>query len=388
MIQILRLIKGYVFFCAQGGFSERFINLCNNNNIVLWNVKNDGVKVYACTTIKDFKRINIAAENSGMEINEVKEKGLKAFIKCHKYRCGLCLGAFIASLVIVFLSGSLWEIEIVSTNGVNVESFTESLEELGVKKGARKSKIDILDVQEKLLDKHKELLWVSVNIFGSKAQIEISTVTQQKETIDKNTPTNIVAQKDGIITLVKGYYGVNVVKEGDNVVEGSLLISGVGKYADGNEYFTHAKGEVFAKTNNETLKTVNRKFKTHITTDGKSIYGLDVFSLQIPFGKIENNSFRTYSSVDLRSGETQLPLGVYRVDTYKTKQTDINFTDDESLLYCLCQIVLQKRIDYENAEILNAEYSFETDKQSFCLKQKISCIENIAVEQPLNVENN
>ena len=57
MIQLLRLLKGYVSFTAEGGFPERFINLCNSNGIVLWDVQNDGVKVKAFTTTKDFKRI-------------------------------------------------------------------------------------------------------------------------------------------------------------------------------------------------------------------------------------------------------------------------------------------------------------------------------------------
>ena len=104
MIQVLRLIKGYVSFTAEGGFPERFINLCNNNGILLWDVKNDGVKVKACTTTADFKRINLPAENSGMEIKDVSEKGLKSFINRYKYRCGLCLGAFIAVFIITFLS--------------------------------------------------------------------------------------------------------------------------------------------------------------------------------------------------------------------------------------------------------------------------------------------
>ena len=127
MIQLLRLLKGYVSFTAEGGFPERFVNLCNSSEIVLWDVQNDGVKVKAFTTLRDFKRIENPAKNSGMEIKNVTERGLKAFINRYKYRFGLCLGALIAISIIAFLSGSIWEIEIVSESGVNVEAFTESL---------------------------------------------------------------------------------------------------------------------------------------------------------------------------------------------------------------------------------------------------------------------
>ncbi len=387
MIQLLRLLKGYVSFTAEGGFPERFINLCNSNGIVLWDVQNDGIKVKAFTTTKDFKRINFPAKNSGMEIKDVTEKGLKSFINRYKYRFGLCLGALIAVFVIAFLSGSIWEIEIVSESGVNVEAFTESLAESGVKKGARKSKIDILKVQEEMMYKHSDLLWISVNIFGSKAQVEITTVTHKKESTDIKTPTNIVAKKDGVITLVKGYYGVNAVKEGVNVAKGTLLISGVGKYADGSEYFTHAKGEVYAKTENEATQAINRKFKGFISTGNKSVYGVEVFSLKIPFGRINDETVNSEAYTHLKSKSTYLPLAIFRVDSYPVKETEVMLTENQSMLYCLSQLVEMKREEYKDAEIYEELYFGETVDGIYILNQALNCVENIAVEQPIMVEN-
>ena len=387
MIQILRLLKGYVSFTAEGGFPERFINLCNNNGIFLWDVKNDGVNVKAFTTVKDFKHLNLAAENSGMEIKDVSERGLKSFVNRYKYRCGLCFGALIAVLVIAFLSGSIWEVEILSKEGVNVEAFTESLAESGVKKGARKSKIDILKVQEEMMLKHSDLLWISVNIFGSKAQIEITTVTRKKETTDTKMPANVVAKKDGVITLVKGYYGVNSVKEGENIVKGTLLISGVGQYADGSEYFTHAKGEVYAKTENETTETVNCNFKAVVTTDSTSFYGFEIFSLKIPFGKSENKTEISEVYTYLKSGDTFLPLAIYRVDTHNGNETTVSLTENQSKLYCLAKLVEEKRENYSDAEIIEEKFSFQENNGVFMLKQNLSCVENIAVEQPIMIEN-
>lgn len=387
MIQVLRLIKGYVSFTAEGGFPERFINLCNNNGIFLWDVKNDGVKVKACTTTSDFKHMKIPAENSGMEIKEVSEKGLKSFVNRYKYRLGLCLGALLAVSVIVFLSGSIWEVEILSKEGVNVEAFTESLAESGVKKGARKSKIDILKVQEEMLLKHSDLLWISVNIFGSKAQVEITTVTRKKEESDVKTPTNVVAKKDGEVTLVKGYYGVNIVKEGVNVVKGTLLISGVGKYADGSEYLTHAKGEVYAKTENEAFEIIGRNFESLVSQENKSVYGLELFSLKIPFGKTDRNAENTQTYTYLKSGTTYLPLAIYRVDFHTTKEAEVSFTENQCVLYCLSKLVEEKREKYKDAEIYEEKYLFTQDEQLFTLKQSLNCIEDIAEEQPIMVEN-
>ena len=65
-----------------------------------------------------------------------------------------------------------------------IEGFTEYLAGLGVETGARKSKVDILQVQENLLDTFSELSWVSINIFGTKAQVEYMYAKPQKEIAD------------------------------------------------------------------------------------------------------------------------------------------------------------------------------------------------------------
>ena len=129
MIQLLRLFKGYILFCAQGGFPERFINLCQLKGVVLWNVKNDGVKVYACTPIVQYNEIISAAENSGMELSVIKERGLKTFIKRNKSRVGVFVGIIFVTLFLFFMSGFIWEVEIADSSAVNVYNFTEELAE-------------------------------------------------------------------------------------------------------------------------------------------------------------------------------------------------------------------------------------------------------------------
>ena len=49
ILRLFRYLLGYVRFAAWGGFPERFINLCEHNRILLWDVRSrDGV-ITACT---------------------------------------------------------------------------------------------------------------------------------------------------------------------------------------------------------------------------------------------------------------------------------------------------------------------------------------------------
>ena len=195
MVSLIRYASGYVQFCAEGGFPERFLNLCKINGISLWNIKNDGVKVEACTSATEFKNIAKPAKNSGMTIKIIKNKGIPFWAKRHRWRCGAVFGVVMSICLIWYMSGFIWEIEIVEEDGVKINNFTQTLAELGVRPGARKSKIEIIDVQEKLLAAYPELSWVSLNIFGDKAQIEYTPSTPAPEVTDTKTPSNIVAAK-------------------------------------------------------------------------------------------------------------------------------------------------------------------------------------------------
>ena len=386
MIQILRLLKGYVEFCAEGGFPERFINLCNIRGINLWNVKNDGVKVVAFTTEREFEELKIPAENSGMALKIIKSRGLKTFAKRHKWRCGAVLGIVLAFCFWIFMSGYIWEIEILETDGVNVEDFTESLADLGVKIGARKSKIDIIQVQNQLMNEYSQLLWVSLNIFGGKVQVEMSEFVEQKEIIDTKTPVNIVAKKKGEIVLVKGYNGVNAVKEGDNVTKGTLLISGVVRNFDGSEYFTHAKGEIFAKTKNKEKIICPYKNTLSVTSQKGNRYFLYVFSLRIPLGLKTKGEFLTESNKLLKSGETILPFGIIREDNFSALQKEVEYSPEQARLSGLLEGVKKKREKYNKSELQRVEYDFIDNENSGEINVKINCIEDIASESLIFTE--
>ena len=69
---ILRLIFGYVRIEVEGYYIERFINICQNKKILIWNLKRQkGVKLYLNIGIKDFKKLKAIARKTKCKINSV-----------------------------------------------------------------------------------------------------------------------------------------------------------------------------------------------------------------------------------------------------------------------------------------------------------------------------
>ncbi len=388
MIRLLRLLQGYVVFVAEGGFVERFLNLCKINNISLWNVKNDGVKVYAFTSSRDFERINLASERSAMTIKIQRKRGLRYFATRNKLRVGVVFGILCALLVTIYLSGCIWNVEVQKKDGVKVEGFTETLAELGVKPGARKSKIDILAVQDELLKRHSELLWTSLNIFGGRAELEYTLVNEKTPSPETFTPTNIVAAKKGVVTLVECYRGNPLVKEGQFIVEGGILISGVLTNADGTESLTQAMGKVFAKTDNTITVTGDNESEAMISCDVEPGYGFCFFGLDIPLGRSAYRDFSSVTRLSLSGNKTSLPVGLIRCDYLSFLRSEISLDDEKTKLPLLLQSVEDKRKQYSSAVLRRVAYEYGKHNGEPTVTVKITCIEDVAVEKTISVEKN
>ncbi len=388
MISIFRYVSGYVEFCADGGFPERFLNLCKLNGISLWNVKNDGVKVKACTSAREFKNIKKPAENSGMTVEILENKGIPFWAKRHKWRCGLLVGLFVAVCLVWYMSGFIWEVEIAQEDGVKINNFTETLAELGVKPGVRKSKIDIPEVQEALLDMYPELSWVSLNIFGDKAKLEYTPATPAPQITDTETPSNIVARKSGKIVLVKGYGGTNAVKEGAFVSEESLLISGVKTNGDGSEKLTRARGEVYAETDS-TFTAETGYVNTMKTSEEITVrYSLDLFGLKIPLGFKPEGEKTSQTNVFLTVNSVILPVGIIRDEGIAFCENKSRYNSQELDILNLLSCVEEKRASYKEADIKRVGYNDNDDGQCRGLTMTIVCVENIALEKPVYTEEN
>ncbi len=379
MLKLLRLLQGYIIFEATGGFTERFLNLCKINNINLWNVKNNGVKIVAFTTEAEFELLKNPAHNSGMEIKLIKRCGLKHFIIAHKWRSGAIVGAVIVLTFILFMSTRVWTVETVSVSGVKIKGFTDAVGELGIKSGAKISQIDTEEVEEALLERFPQASWVSVNIFGSKIQIEYSYAQKHIPFADTISFTNVVARKGGKITLVQCYSGTPEVKKGDYVPEGTLLISGVVKNGDLSESTTHASGKVFAKTDSTYSVAVNKSDEKKLLINTDSLYYLNIFSLKVPLGRKAEDAESSQTDVLLNGNSTALPLGFCREDYLNAKSGTVSFTKLQGKYTALLDCIKHKRENYDDAELLKITYSVK-DGDTLAVNQRIVCVENIAKE--------
>lgn len=390
LIKLLRCFLGYVEFYAVGGFAERFINLCTVNGVKLWDVKNDGVKVYACTDFDGYKRIKNCARGSGMRVKIIKKHGAFYVLKRRKARVGLCFGAVAAVVLVALASGSIWSVQVEGVDAVKGKTLTEKLSEFGVKTGARKSKIDSEEIEKLLVEENPELLWASINIYGTRLVLEVRETTASPETEDLSVPINIVAAKRGRVKLIKGYRGTNRVKEGDFVEKGDILISGVITNRDLSETVVRASGSVICETEASFKGVCPFKSDVSITGEGEHYYKLSFFGITLPLYFKTDGEFTGSGEKMLSSKETELPIGILRESFCELQNTQSVLTAEEATLYAFTLAVEKKRDELSLCEINSVNYTVKQGETGVEVICEANCVEDIAKEsefyydEPLN----
>lgn len=249
IIHILTYLKGFVRISVSGRFTERFLNICGNENIYIWNVKTrGGGLIHLNISVKGFKMLVPIAGKSRTRVRIVSRHGLPFFLKKHRKRKMFFASAVAASLMLVYITSFVWVIEVEGNEKIGENVILEALEKNGFKVGTFRYGNDIFDLQNKMLLDVDGLSWLWVEIKGTRALVEVKEKTPVPQIVDRLHPCNIVAKTDGLITEFNATYGEKLAAIGDVVKKGDLLIGGITSTKYGGIHYLHSSGVIKART--------------------------------------------------------------------------------------------------------------------------------------------
>ena len=375
----------YRFFCGilevefSGIYPEKILNLCAQNKIGIWNTRFLGQKIRLFITVIDFKKLPKILKKSGIKVHILRKKGFPFFINKYKKRFGIFAGIVLFFAVLQFMSGFIWIIEVQGTKTVETTEIISVCSELGIKIGTKSNSIDTKNVPQNLLLKMDELSWGSFNIEGCKLTVNVSEVTPKKE--DNSVATNLKASADGVIKKIDVTSGNCVVKVGDIVKKGDVLVSGIIENANETK-FVHSIGSIIAETQETVsfsepfLKKVKYPLGKH---KKKSV--LEIFTLKIPLyiGK-QKGSFETqieHNYLELFSQKLPIVLHTKKFQFVKKETKKQSYSE-------VCDI-LENRLIVESKDnnyiIKSKELSRDEDgvtlKAVICKTGDITYSENI-----------
>lgn len=334
---LLRLILGYVRVEVEGYYIERFINICQNKKILIWNLKREkGVKLFINVGVKDFKKLKNIARKTNCKLKIKKKRGIPFIL--HRYKKRKIFAIFLIIVLIFIYSSSkfIWNVELQSENNIQIENLIEDLSDLGLKKGARKAKIDTDKLVNEIRLKRNDISWIGIDIKGTNAIVKVVKADEKPDIIDNNDYCNIVASKSGIIDTIIAQNGTALVKPGDEVHKGDVLIAGYmeGKYTD--KRYVHSLGEVRAKIPyTESEKIFLNQEKLRETGEKEKKISIKFNNFQINFKKTLSK-FKIYDTIYTEHklkifSNFYLPISVVEtINKEQVKETQ-NYTMEEAI---------------------------------------------------------
>ncbi len=388
----IRFVFGYKIIGVTREAVGNLLNLCQKEGISYRDVAllEEGARL--CVPFLSSFKLARAAKKAGIELFEVKNCGIPALVLKYKARIGIPIGFLLAVLMIFFSQTVVWDIRIDGEEALSEEYVEQVLSECGLSVGMRKKSLDIDAIENRTLIEAEGISWISVNIIGSVAKVEIRelAVFDDEEDDGLTGAVDVVAERGGVIVGFDEVHGNIVTAVGDSVSEGQVLISGVfGDEVEGYR-FVSADGKVFAEVDKSFSVSVPRKYQKKVYT-GEVKYEkyLIFFEKEIKFFSNSRNLYPLYDKIDTEeylrapSGD-RLPFGVRTVRYMEYEYVEAERSDAE--LMRIAEYKMNLTIVKESSELLRKNTSFELSDEGYTLVCDVKTVENIAKRQRVQTE--
>ena len=328
---------GFVNIHVEGYFIERFINMSRIQKIYLWDIeKKNDIYLTANIGIRDFKKLKKIAKKTKCKVGIDRKKGVPFFLHRYKKRKIFLIMMCLIILSLLILSRFVWNIEIkITGDTLQEEEILKSLNENGLFIGENKSSIDVKEIINNIRLARADIAWIGIELKGTNAIVEVVEAEEKPEIVNQDEYCNIVSDKEGKIVKINANTGTAMVKPGDVVKEGTLLIAGwmEGKYT-GNR-FVRATGEIEASVWYTEKATVDfKETKVEKTGNMEKKYAININNFRINLYKRLSN-FEKYDTIYATKklklfSNFYIPVELIECNNSEIKEYEINYTEEEA----------------------------------------------------------
>lgn len=387
ILKLIRFFRGYVDFNIKGRFPERFINLCMRQGYFLFNIISDSKGYRASMLMCDYRQIRYIARRTGVKLAVEHKHGLPYVISKHKNRTGLAVGLAFFILFTQIAGMFVWTVEVHGVETLSESEIISTLSENGLYCGAFKNSINLQYAESTLMQQVEGIGWMSVNLIGTKAEIEIKEKEVKPTIIPYDEPCNIKAKTDGIIKHMNTKNGTAVMKAGSAVMEGQLLVSSVVENSLGQVRFVHADAQVLADTIHKETFSAEKYSNSKVYYDTAVRSYLKLFWLKIPLSVDVARGDYTYRTVHKRLylNETPVEFGTATQRCNMYIPCDYTLTDETAKERLYNDEMLYRFFSHCDCLSVDAQFDYSESFDSYSLNVSYLCSEDIAFEQKLIV---
>lgn len=282
----------------------------------------------------------------------VKYYGKKNIVNMYENNKYVLLSLIISFMLLFLLCNTIFDIKINSDNKDIINIINNSLSDNGIGVYKRKVSFDKLNsIKNKILEDNKDTLeWIEIREKGCIYYIDVTPRVKSNNNVDNSLPSDIVAEKDGVIKHIVVHRGSKVIDNGDYVKKGDILISGNIIKNENVIDKVHSEGVIYA----ETWKTVNISipFKRIDYVYKKTInhYYLDIFGHKFTIsGKYDSDNTINKKSIVL--DKPYLFFKLYKEEKKIYDYNEVILNKEEAY-----NEALNRSIDVINKKLSSDEY--------------------------------
>ena len=383
---MLSYVLGYLKLSVEGYYIERFINICKNNKITIWNLKrNKEIELYLNVRISEFKKICEIAKKTKCKIKIKNKKGIPFLLHKYKKRKIFLILLILITCFIGFSSNFVWNVEIKEENGQKLED----IENAGLKTGILKSKVKTKEIINNIRLQRKDVAWIGIELKGTNAIVKLVKADEKPEIIDENEYCSIISNKSGIITKISAQTGTANVKVGDIVKENDVLINGwmEGKFT-GIRY-VHAKGDVEAKVwHTKHKKILYNTTQTIETGNTEKKYEMKINNFKINFYK-NLSKFKIYDTIETENkfkifSDFYLPISFVKKINKEQEKAQKKYSLEEAKTVGIKELQEELDKEIENKEnIVNKNINTYEQEDGVDIYVTYEVLENIGTNEKI-----
>ena len=392
---IVNFFRGSVCFTVCGPFPERFLNLCAQNGVGFWGlVWLDAQTLELKVARRDVRKVRALAEKVQCEARAKGRKGVPFFLAGFRHRYALLIGLALSLTAVCVLSRFIITVEVSGNEAVPSAVILAELSRQGVRPGAYGPGLDLRRISQETLSRIEGLSWMSVNLHGTRVEVLVRERSPAPELRDETTPAHVVAAADGILEDVEVLEGQALFQEGQAVLAGEVVISGVvdlkePKYAtvDAGQRLVHARGNVWASTYRTLEACIPLEADTKVYTgEEETAWSLTILGHTVNFfgkGSISTAGYDKMTTTHILTlpGGREMPLALVKTEyrAYETQPAAIQTAAAQALLEERLLERLEELIG-EDGSVLSTSFSVQEGSGLLTVTLKAQCREQIGRE--------
>lgn len=278
-VKLIKYCRGYVKIKVSGFSPERFMNLCSNRHILIWQVNRCCESYEMYLSVRDYRCLRPILKKTKTKAVIIEKYGLPFVLHRYQKRKLFPAGVLFCIIFLFVMSLFLWEIRIEGNVYRTDDVIEDYLEELKIVPGILKSSIACEQIEKGLRERFDDITWTSAKIDGTCLEIQIKENAVPQATETELKTCDLVAEKAGTIVEIITRSGVPLCSKDMKVQKGDVLVSGVIPIKDDGDNvidyrYVAADADIRMKTVYRYRDTfpMRNLYKEYTQKERKSIY--------------------------------------------------------------------------------------------------------------------